>query len=44
VKPGDDATVQIDLLAPVGCEVGIYFAVREGSKIVGEGVATEHLD
>ena len=44
VKPGDDAAVQIDLVVPVACEVGLNFAVRESNKTVGEGVVTELLD
>jgi elongation factor Tu len=44
VKPGDDAAVQIDLVVPVACEVGLRFAVRESNRTVGEGVVTELLD
>ena len=44
VKPGGDATVQIDLLVSVACEVGVRFTVRENNEIVGEGVVTELLD
>jgi len=44
VKPGDDATVQIDLLVSVACEVGLHFTVRESGEIVGEGVVTQLLD
>jgi elongation factor Tu len=44
VKPGDGATVQIDLLLSVACEVGVHFTVRENREIVGEGVVTDLLD
>ena len=41
VCPGDRATLGFDLLKPVGMEVGMRFAVREGSRTVGCGVVTE---
>ena len=44
VNPGDRATVQIDLLVSVACEVGVRFTIRENNEIVGEGVVTELLD
>jgi elongation factor Tu len=44
VKPGDDVIARIDLITPVGCEVGMRFAIREGGKVVGAGVVTESLD
>jgi translation elongation factor EF-Tu-like GTPase len=36
--------VQIELLVPVACEVGIHFTVRETREVVGEGVVTELFD
>jgi elongation factor Tu len=44
VKPGDDVTLRIDLVAPVACEQGMRFAVREGGKTVGAGIVTKLLD
>lgn len=38
VQPGDRATVQVELLHPVGVEAGMRFAVREGGRTVGAGV------
>lgn len=40
VAPGDRATIDFDLLKPVGVEVGMRFAVREGGRTVGAGVVT----
>ena len=40
VYPGDRATVDFDLHCAVGLEVGMRFAVREGSRTVGAGVVT----
>ncbi len=41
IRPGDRATVEFDLQRPVGLEVGMRFAVREGSRTVGAGIVTE---
>ncbi|MEZ4236239.1 MAG: elongation factor Tu [Myxococcota bacterium] len=38
VSPGDRATVRFELLAPVGMEPGVRFAVREGGRTVGAGI------
>ncbi len=40
VLPGDRATLDFELLKPVGVEIGMRFAVREGGKTVGAGVVT----
>ncbi|MEM7352065.1 MAG: elongation factor Tu [Acidobacteriota bacterium] len=40
VLPGDRATVDFDLQRPIGLEVGMRFAVREGSRTVGAGIVT----
>ena len=44
VNPGDDVTLRVELLAPVACEDGTPFAVREGGKTVGAGIVTAILD
>jgi elongation factor Tu len=41
VMPGDRATVEFELQKPVGVEVGMRFAIREGGKTVGAGVVTQ---
>ncbi len=40
VRPGDRATIDFDLHRPIGLEVGMRFAVREGSRTVGAGIVT----
>ena len=40
VQPGERATVGFELKEPVGMEVGMRFAVREGGRTVGAGVVT----
>jgi elongation factor Tu len=41
VMPGDTITLKIKLIAPVAMEEGMRFAIREGGKTVGAGVATK---
>jgi len=38
IQPGDHAEVSFKLQRPVGIEVGMRFALREGGKTVGAGV------
>ena len=40
VRPGDRASVEFELLKPVGVEPGMRFAMREGSRTIGAGVVT----
>jgi elongation factor Tu len=41
VMPGDTVSLKIKLIAPVAMEEGMRFAIREGGKTVGAGVATK---
>ena len=41
VMPGDTINLQIKLIAPVAMQEGMRFAIREGGKTVGAGVATK---
>ncbi len=41
VMPGDTVNLGIKLIAPVAMEEGMRFAIREGGKTVGSGVATK---
>ena len=41
VMPGDTVSLNIKLIAPVAMEEGMRFAIREGGKTVGSGVATK---
>ena len=41
VMPGDTVNINIKLLAPVAMEEGMRFAIREGGRTVGAGVATK---
>jgi elongation factor Tu len=44
VMPGDNLTIQVELIYPVACNVGLRFAIREGGRTVGAGQITELLD
>ena len=43
VMPGDNVTMEVDLIVPVALEKGSNFAIREGGLTVGAGVVTEIL-
>ncbi|MCI6278427.1 MAG: elongation factor Tu [Porphyromonas sp.] len=44
VMPGDNVTIQVELISPVACDTGLRFAIREGGRTVGAGQITEILD
>ncbi|MBF0100725.1 MAG: elongation factor Tu [Desulfobacterales bacterium] len=41
VMPGDNVSVEIELIAPVAMEKELRFAIREGGRTVGAGVVSE---
>jgi elongation factor Tu len=38
VMPGDNITMQVELIAPIAMDEGLRFAIREGGRTVGAGV------
>ena len=44
VMPGDNVTVQVNLITPVAMSVGLRFAIREGGRTVGAGQVTEIVE
>jgi elongation factor Tu len=44
VMPGDNLTINVDLIQPIALNVGLRFAIREGGRTVGAGQVTEILD
>ena len=40
VMPGDNVTMDIELITPIAIEPGLRFAIREGGRTVGAGVVT----
>jgi elongation factor Tu len=43
VMPGDNVSLQIELITPVAMDKGLRFAIREGGRTVGAGTVTEIL-
>ena len=41
VMPGDNVTMDIELITPIAIEKGLKFAIREGGKTVGAGIVAE---
>jgi elongation factor Tu len=44
VMPGDNITIEVNLINKVAMEKGLRFAIREGGRTVGAGQVTEILD
>ena len=38
--PGDNVTMNVELITPIAIEEGLRFAIREGGRTVGSGVVT----
>ncbi|MGA8288095.1 MAG: EF-Tu/IF-2/RF-3 family GTPase, partial [Acidobacteriaceae bacterium] len=43
VMPGDNVSLEIELITPVAMEKGLRFAIREGGRTVGAGAIAEIL-
>ena len=44
VMPGDNVTIEAELIVPVAMEKGMRFAIREGGRTIGAGTVSEILD
>jgi elongation factor Tu len=44
IMPGDNVSMDVELITPVACEEGLRFAIREGGRTVGAGVVTSVSD
>ncbi len=44
VMPGDNLSIEVELIQPIALNVGLRFAIREGGRTVGAGQVTELLD
>lgn len=44
VMPGDNVTIEVELIYPIAMEKGLRFAIREGGRTVGAGQVTEILE
>ncbi|NLN66855.1 MAG: elongation factor Tu, partial [Alcaligenaceae bacterium] len=41
VLPGDNVSMDVELIAPIAMEEGLRFAIREGGRTVGAGVVAK---
>ena len=41
VMPGDNVTMDVELIAPIAMDQGLRFAIREGGRTVGAGVVAQ---
>jgi elongation factor Tu len=41
VMPGDNVTIEVELIAPIAMDEGLRFAIREGGRTVGSGVVAK---
>ncbi len=41
VMPGDNVTIDVELIHPIAVEQGTTFSIREGGRTVGSGMVTE---
>jgi elongation factor Tu len=44
VMPGDNVTVDVELIVPIAMEAQLRFAIREGGRTVGAGVVAEIIE
>jgi elongation factor Tu len=44
VMPGDNVSLEIELITPVAMDKGLRFAIREGGRTVGAGTVTEIVE
>ena len=44
VMPGDNVTMDVDLITPIAMDKGLRFAIREGGRTVGAGTVTEIVE
>ncbi len=44
VMPGDNISIEVELIAPIAMEQGLKFAIREGGRTVGAGNVSEIIE
>jgi elongation factor Tu len=44
VMPGDNVTIDVELITPIAMDKGLRFAIREGGRTVGAGTVTEVVE
>ncbi|MBM4284767.1 MAG: elongation factor Tu, partial [Deltaproteobacteria bacterium] len=44
VMPGDNVSIEVNLITPVALEKELRFAIREGGRTVGAGVVSDIIE
>ncbi len=44
VMPGDNVTIEVELIAPIAMEKGLRFAIREGGRTIGAGTVADIVE
>ena len=44
VMPGDNISMEVDMIAPIAMEKGLRFAIREGGRTVGAGRVSDIIE
>ncbi|MCK5737633.1 elongation factor Tu, partial [bacterium] len=44
IMPGDNITVEVELITPIAMENSLRFAIREGGRTIGAGVVAEIIE
>jgi elongation factor Tu len=44
VMPGDNVSMEVELIAPIAMDEGLRFAIREGGRTVGAGVVATVIE
>jgi elongation factor Tu len=44
VMPGDNVSIEVQLITPIAMEKELRFAIREGGRTVGAGVISDILE
>ncbi|MEN6520817.1 MAG: elongation factor Tu, partial [Armatimonadota bacterium] len=44
IMPGDNVTIEAELIQPIAMEEGLRFAIREGGHTVGAGVVSQVIE
>jgi elongation factor Tu len=44
VMPGDNISMEVNLIAPIAMDEGLRFAIREGGRTVGAGVVASIIE
>jgi elongation factor Tu len=44
VMPGDNVSLEVELIAPIAMEKGLRFAIREGGRTIGAGTVSDVIE